>query len=180
MARKLMEGFRTSLDRCLAQCHPTSLLDVGTGEGELVPAYVQAFGPIPMTAIDLPDPELARNWTDRSTHNIFASADRLPFMDSTFDLVTCIEVLEHVPNPGAVLAEIARVASDRVLLSVPNEPIWRISNMARGAYLSDLGNTPGHIQHWSRKAFLRDVSEHFEIVDNKAPFPWTMLLGRVR
>jgi hypothetical protein len=30
---------------------------------------------------------------------------------------------------------------------VPREPIWRIGNMARGRYLGDLGNTPGHIQH---------------------------------
>lgn len=180
VARKLMERFHQNLEECLVQCKPSRLLDVGTGEGELISTYVDAFGDIPMAAIDLPDPELATNWGHRSTNNLFADAEKLPFPDSTFDMVTCIEVLEHVPNPHLVMTEIARVASDRVLLSVPNEPIWRISNMARGAYLKELGNTPGHIQHWSRKGFIAQVSEHFEVLDDRAPFPWTMLLCRVR
>ncbi len=180
VARKLMERFHQNLDQCLAQCDPTRLLDVGTGEGELVPTYVEAFGKIPMVAVDLPDHELASNWADRDSENIFADAEKLPFPDSTFDLVTCIEVLEHVPRPEVVMAEMARVASGRVLLSVPNEPIWRISNMARGAYLKDLGNTPGHIQHWSRKSFIAQVSEHFEVLEDRSPFPWTMLLCEVR
>lgn len=180
VARKLMERFHQNLEGCLAQCQPSRLLDVGTGEGELISTYVDVFGDIPMAAIDLPDHELATNWGDRATDNLFADAEKLPFQDSTFDLVTCIEVLEHVPHPELVMAEIARVASDRVLLSVPNEPIWRISNMARGAYLKELGNTPGHIQHWSRKRFIAQASEHFEVLDDRAPFPWTMLLCRVR
>ena len=44
-----------------------------------------------------------------------------------------------------------------ILLSVPKEPIWRICNMARGKYWKDLGNTPGHIQHWTKKKFCRMV-----------------------
>ena len=38
---------------------------------------------------------------------------------------------------------------------MPREPLWRGLNMARGAYLKDLGNTPGHVNHWSKRSFHR-------------------------
>ena len=45
------------------------------------------------------------------------------------------------------------------------------------------GEHPGHVQHWSRRAFVRfvsAVSTCFDIVDQCAPTPWTMLLCRRR
>ena len=79
-------------------------------------------------------------------------AENLPFADSEFDVATAIEVLEHVPDPEHTVSEMARVASGHLLVSVPREPLWRGLNMARGAYLRDLGNTPGHLNHWSKRA----------------------------
>ena len=52
--------------------------------------------------------------------------------------------------------------------------------MARGKYLSTLGNTPGHVQHWSRRAFARLVDRHFEVTAVHSPLPWTMVAARVR
>jgi hypothetical protein len=63
--------------------------------------------------------------------------------DGEFDLACAIEVLEHVPTPAHTLAEMARCAARHLLVSVPREPLWRALNMARGAYLRELGNTPG-------------------------------------
>ena len=51
-------------------------------------------------------------------------------------------------------------------------------NMARGAYWSELGNTPGHLNHWSKRSFVRLLSQHGEVVEVRSPFPWTMLLVR--
>ena len=51
--------------------------------------------------------------------------------------------------------------------------------MARGAYWKDLGNTPGHINHWSKRSFTRMLSEHGEVTEVRSPFPWTMCLVRV-
>ncbi len=70
------------------------------------------------------------------------------------DLVVCCEVLEHLPDPLGGLAALQRQRANWYLLSVPREPIWRALNMARGAYLKDFGNSPGHLQHWSQKGFL--------------------------
>ena len=63
----------------------------------------------------------------------------MPFADGEFDVAAAIEVLEHVPDPEHTVAEMARVASGHLLVSVPREPLWRGLNMARGAYLKDLG-----------------------------------------
>jgi hypothetical protein len=95
-----------------------------------------------------------------------------------FDLVLGIEVLEHVPDPTAALAELERVSRGRLILSVPREPIWRFANMARGKYLANLGNTPGHIQHWSRRSFAELVGSRLEVVRVSTPFPWTMIEAR--
>jgi ubiquinone/menaquinone biosynthesis C-methylase UbiE len=133
-----------------------------------------------MAILDLPDPELAANWSDIPAGGVQGSVEDLPFPDRSADLVMAIEVLEHVPNPDLALREIARVSAGDVIVSVPREPIWRIGNMARGRYLRDLGNTPGHIQHWSRRSFEQLVARHLEIVSVAAPVPWTMIHARRR
>ena len=68
--------------------------------------------------------------------------------------MTAIEVLEHVPDPAHTVAEMARCAARHVLVSVPREPLWRAVNMARGAYWRELGNTPGHVNHFSKSAIV--------------------------
>jgi ubiquinone/menaquinone biosynthesis C-methylase UbiE len=106
-------------------------------------------------------------------------AEHLPFGDGEFDLAAAIEVLEHVPDPEHTVAEMARVAGRHLLVSVPREPLWRGLNMARGAYLKDLGNTPGHLNHWSKRAFVRLLAQHGEVIEARSPFPWTMVLLRL-
>ena len=77
------------------------------------------------------------------------------------------------------VSEMARCAQRHLLVSVPREPLWRMLNMARGAYWPALGNTPGHLNHWSRSSFVKLLSRHGEVVEVRSPFPWTMVLVRV-
>ena len=88
-------------------------------------------------------------------------------------------MLEHVPDPERTVAEMARVARRHLLVSVPREPLWRALNVARGAYLRELGNTPGHVNHFSKRGFAALLSRHGQVVEVRSPFPWTMLLVRV-
>ena len=84
-----------------------------------------------------------------------------------------------MPDPERTLAEMARCAERHLLVSVPREPLWRTLNLARGAYIRQLGNTPGHLNHWSKRSFARMLSRHGQIVELRSPFPWTMLLVRL-
>ena len=108
-------------------------------------------------------PSCAPSGSDARRPNLEFRAEEataLSFADGEFDLATAIEVLEHVPEPEATLAEMARVARRGLLVSVPREPLWRGLNMARGAYLRDLGNTPGHVNHWSKRGFVSLLSRY--------------------
>jgi ubiquinone/menaquinone biosynthesis C-methylase UbiE len=96
------------------------------------------------------------------------------------DLIVCCEVLEHVDAPERALEAIARVAERDVILSVPREPLWRVLNMARGKYISQLGNTPGHLNHWSSRGFVEMAQRYFDVIAVRKPVPWTMLHCRVR
>jgi hypothetical protein len=106
-------------------------------------------------------------------------AEDLPFADGEFELASAIEVLEHLPDPEHTVGEMARCAASHLLVSVPREPLWRMLNMARGAYWSALGNTPGHLNHWSKRSFVELLSRHGEVAEVRSPFPWTMLLVRL-
>ena len=89
-------------------------------------------------------------------------------------------LLEHLESPAEAVDCLASVCGQHLLVSVPREPIWRAMNMARGKYLLDLGNTPGHVQYWSRAGFLALLQRRFDIVAMRSPLPWTMALCRPR
>ncbi len=89
-------------------------------------------------------------------------------------------MLEHLDDPDAALARIAALARPWMLVSVPREPLWRALNLARFAYLGELGNTPGHVNHWSRRRFLGWLGERVEVIEARSPLPWTMALCRAR
>jgi 2-polyprenyl-3-methyl-5-hydroxy-6-metoxy-1,4-benzoquinol methylase len=182
VVRRLMSAFERTLDELFAQADPQSLLDVGCGEAVLTHKWAQRLGERRVVGIDLDDPQLHAQWEQRQAPNLtykVMKAENLPFADGEFDVGTAIEVLEHVPDPEHTVAEMARVCSGHLLVSVPREPMWRGLNMARGAYLKDLGNTPGHLNHWSKRSFVSLLSRHGDVVQARSPFPWTMLLVRL-
>ena len=182
LVRRMMTGFERTLDDLLAAASPLSLLDVGCGEGVLVHKWAQRLPAARVVGIDLQEDSIQLGWRERQAPNLeyrVMKAENLPFADGEFELASAIEVLEHVPDPEHTVAEMARCASGHLLVSVPREPMWRMLNMARGAYLSDLGNTPGHLNHWSKRSFVRMLERHGKVVQARSPFPWTMLLVRV-
>ena len=180
VVRRLMSGFESALGSLFTRAAPQSVLDVGCGEGVLTYKWAERLGEKPILGIDLADPKLQAEWRTRRRENLEFRAmdvgDLAQFRDGTFDVAAAIEVLEHVPDPEHTLAEMARVAKRHLLISVPREPLWRALNVARGAYLRDLGNTPGHVNHWSKRSFVRMAQRHGEVVEARSPFPWTMLL----
>ena len=182
VVRRLMAGFESTLDGLWTRAAPQSVLDVGCGEGVLTEQWADRLGGGRIVGIDLDDPKLRAEWEKRRRPNLEYRAEdatQLSFADDEFDLASAIEVLEHVPEPEQTVSEMARVAKRWLLVSVPREPLWRALNMARGAYVKDLGNTPGHVNHWSKRSFVQMLSRHGTVEEVRSPFPWTMALVRV-
>jgi 2-polyprenyl-3-methyl-5-hydroxy-6-metoxy-1,4-benzoquinol methylase len=181
VVRRLMARFERDMFELLDRAAPSSILDVGCGEGVLTEQWADRT-PGRVVGFDLDDPKLRAEWEQRERPNLrfhAGDAHNMAYGDGEFDVATAMEVLEHVPDPEGVLSEMCRVASRWVLVSVPREPLWRALNMARGEYLRDFGNTPGHLNHWSKRGFRRLLTRHGEIVELRSPLPWTMALVRV-
>lgn len=101
--------------------------------------------------------------------------------NESFDLIFLLEVLEHLDHPQVALEELSRILKKDgyLILGVPREPLWCALNMARGAYLSSFGNTPGHLNHWSTLTLKRYIEKHFgPIRASKTPLPWTLVLAQ--
>jgi SAM-dependent methyltransferase len=144
------------------------VLDLGCGRGRHLHALYWSETPLEVVGVDLshgevkaaldgffqlppPDP-----WSPlRSAVLSAGDAARLPFADNSFDRVLCSEVLEHVPDPDAVLAEISRILKPGGLFAVsvprywPEAICWKLST----AY----HNTPGGHVRIFRTAQLRDA-----------------------
>jgi SAM-dependent methyltransferase len=182
IVKRLMAGFHSALDELWDLASPASVLDVGCGEGVLTFQWAERLGDGRVVGTDLDDPKLRAEWEARRRSNLEFRAEegaRLSFADGEFDMVAAIEVLEHVPQPEQTLAEMARVARRWLLVSVPREPIWRMVNMARGAYWKSLGNTPGHVNHWTAVGFKSLLTQYGAVEEMRSPFPWTMSLVRI-
>ncbi len=177
IGKGLVAGFFREIRDLTSGLEFTTVLDAGCGEGNLLKYLGRPDDGRRYCAVDYDDAEI-----EKARVNIpfcvvkQASIYSLPFPDSSFDLVICTEVLEHLENPEEGLRELQRVASRYVVLSVPREPLWRVFNIARLHYLKELGNTPGHINHWSTGSFRGFVSPWFTVIRVRRPLPWTIIL----
>jgi 2-polyprenyl-3-methyl-5-hydroxy-6-metoxy-1,4-benzoquinol methylase len=133
--------------------------------------------------VDADDPVLRSHWERRTRDGLkfkVGSGYALGFADGTYDVVCAIEVLEHVERPGDMHQEMARVARQSLIVSVPREPLWRLSHLLAGRNLRSLGDTPGHINHWSSRSFTRLANNYGLIKHLSHPLPWTLAVLDVR
>jgi 2-polyprenyl-3-methyl-5-hydroxy-6-metoxy-1,4-benzoquinol methylase len=181
--RRLVRRFEADLGGLFEAVDPTSILDFGCGEGVLTERWAVQHSSVRVVGVDLEHPVLLNEWQHRRRPNLeFRIHDDGPlqFAAAEFDLVAAVEVLEHVRDPTAVLAELRRVARRALVVSVPREPLWRTLNVLRGAYLRDLGDTPGHVNHWSRDGVVALLSGFGRIEQVRTPLPWVQVLVDVR
>jgi len=176
----IMDGFESSLSSLVSTASPTSIHEVGCGEGYWVMKWAAEGlnvrgSDFAEGAVTMAQTEAQRRGLDSSIFSVRSVYD-LEVKPDSADLIVCCEVLEHVEDPEQALRAIAKLGAPHVILSVPRERIWCMLNLMRGKYITSLGNTPGHIQHWSKRSFIRTVSKYFEVVEVKSPLPWTMLL----
>lgn len=179
--RWLLNRFFRQVETSLRLASPGSLLDVGCGDGEATERIARFLPAAKIVGVD--DGSLADKWQPRTTEWLTfqpGSGYKLPFPDASFDCVCALEVLEHVDRPQDMLAEMRRVSSRWLLVSVPHEPLWRASHLLAGRDVRAWGNTPGHINHWNRRSFQWLLSGYGRIERLAAPFPWLMVLEQKR
>lgn len=181
--RWLIRHFLDRVTQLTVRVAPLSVLDAGCGEG-FVHNHLAARlgGSVAFTGLDLSFDSLdeGRSRGSRATL-LCGSLMQIPFAGTSFDLVVCTEVLEHLSQPAQALDELCRVSRRFVLLSVPCEPFFAGLNFVRGKNLRRLGSDEDHRQHWTRGGFLRFARRRLRIIASpRDTFPWTVVLGEVR
>jgi 2-polyprenyl-3-methyl-5-hydroxy-6-metoxy-1,4-benzoquinol methylase len=180
IVRMLMNGFFSRFDELLVGLPVQTILEVGCGEGVIGARLLTLFPGAAYRGIDVAE-DVIREAKQRSpllTFEVLSVYD-LPEHPVGADLVVASEVLEHLDEPARGMDSLCAVPFRYILISVPREPIWRILNVVRGRYLTRWGNTPGHVNHWSKASFVKFLgrySDHLTLERLVSPFPWTMVL----
>jgi SAM-dependent methyltransferase len=180
VVRRMISRFFASLREVVAPLEPATVLDAGCGEGEALARLGGLLGErvaavdVEQSCVDLVRARLPEVAVSRQ------SLLELGFADSSFDLVLCLEVLEHLPDPARAVAELGRVSACDVVVSVPYEPWFQLGSLMRGKHLRRAGNHPEHLNHLRRRSLRRLLEPTFEVVEVRVAFPWLIAHGRVR
>jgi SAM-dependent methyltransferase len=178
VVQRMIGRFFACLRGLIGPLSPSRTLDAGCGEGETLARLGTLLGER-IAAVDLSDYSVGRVRERLPAVDAqVASVTALPFEDDSFDLVLCLEVLEHLESPGAAVAELARVGSRDVIISVPHEPWFQIGSLLRGKYVGSLGNHPEHLNHYSRRTLRALLERDLKVRAIRHSFPW--LIAHVR
>lgn len=184
IARALMQGFLGGFEEWVASAGPVGTArEIGCGEGALSMRLARLGWNV--QGCDIVDESVTEAKRRVAEAGLSIPLRQLDIRDAAsayapVDLVVCCEVMEHLEDPEAAFKTLLGLSKRHALVSVPREPVWRAMNMARGKCWIDLGNTPGHIQHWSRRDYISLLSRHAEVVEVRSPLPWTQVLCRAK
>ena len=109
----------------MGQCD--SLLDVGSGRGVFLFPLLREFSQMDVTSLDiLPHRvELLQCLHDggiTNLHPLLADICSWDALDKSYDVVTMLEVMEHIPDTQAVVRNAVRLARNYIIVSVPSKP----------------------------------------------------------
>ncbi len=182
IVRALMKKYFSDLDSLVLPIKHeiATALEIGCGEG-YVSKHLQDLG-INIEGADISDRiiHIARKihpsieFRTESIYDLDASKKK-------YDIIFVNQVFEHLEAPEAALLHVQKSTSSYIFFSVPNEPFFRIANLMRLNYLSDLGNPPGHINHWSKKSFQHFLeSNELDIIKISTSTVWIFVLCKIR
>lgn len=158
---------------------PRSVLEIGVGEG-----FLSGF-------LSVLNPDIAFSGVDLNQQDLDLLAEKFPRIKSYcaniydlsalpggYDLVICAEVLEHVDEPERALEQIVKLGPQRVILTVPHEPWFMLSNLAMGKNIVRLGNDIEHVNHFTVSSFRKLLSRKFELSSVTTSYPWILAAGK--
>ncbi len=180
VVRWLIARFLDRVGRLVQAQGPGRVLEVGCGEGVVIDFLSTRVPGTRVDGVELDAAALGRGRTRCPGASLLqADAYELPFRSRSYDLVVCLEVLEHLPDPLRALREIRRVSRGGCLLSVPHEPFFRLGNALRGKNLARLGNPVDHVQHWGARDFAAFCGQELAVRTATGAFPWLIVYGTV-
>lgn len=182
LQRLLIRRFMAKLTELFDATQPAqSVLEIGCGEGFVTGQLSERHTVDSYVGIDLDAQDIERlkaKFPVVDAHQ--ASIYDLSFLERDFDVVVCAEVLEHLEDPDAALRQIVGRNPRWVVLSVPHEPWFCLSNFARGKNLTRFGNDPDHVNLWSRRGFRKVIDPHLAVERHETSYPWQLVLARPR
>lgn len=181
LMRHVLERFNKDIVSIVARLSPQKTLDAGCGEGFTTIAVGRRFPEASITAIDIGQEQIDYAQKNHSLKNIkYSQGDlyNLPFKEGSFDLVMCNEVLEHLEDYATALNKLMELSNKYLLVSVPNEPWFRIMSLLRLKYLPTWGNHPDHVNNWTASQFRKMISQHGQILRFKRSSVWNIALLR--
>ena len=159
--RACIAAYEALVRRALAGA--TEILELGAG-ARPVSAAVPGARPI---CVDLsPEMLAAGRALGQVGHALVADGQRLPFADAQFDAAVSINVMEHVPDPAAFVAETARVLrlGGRVLMVTPNGDLEWLLDMLETLRLK----LPEGPHKFRKMATTRKIfAAHFEVLEHR-------------
>ena len=104
-----------------------TLLDVGSGRGAFLWPFMDEFPNVETFSLDLLPHRIdvlqkVRDGGILRLHPMLGDVRQLDFDDSSMDVVTLLEVLEHIPDVEAAVRNAVRIAKQCVVVSVPSKP----------------------------------------------------------
>jgi SAM-dependent methyltransferase len=180
LVRHLVARFLDRVGELVEKERPRRILEVGCGEG-IVIRYLAgrvAGARIDGVELDAGALEQARRRCPGASL-VRGDVCDLPVGTRTYDLVVCLEVLEHLADPARALREIRRASRRGCLVSVPHEPFFRLGNLLRGKDLRRLGNPSDHVQHWGARDFAAFCRQELALRTTTTTFPWLIVYGTV-
>ncbi|MCH5248456.1 MAG: methyltransferase domain-containing protein [Lachnospiraceae bacterium] len=158
---------------------PIRILDAGCGEGFISNMIYNNIDNVEIVGLEYTSEAI--NIAKQYNENIeFVQGDiyKMPFEDAAFDIVLCMEVLEHLTEPAAAIEELLRVSKNFLIITVPNEPWFCMGNLLALKNVSRLGNPIDHINHWTfggfKKFTLNLLSSSRQRVRYDKSFPWSI------
>lgn len=182
VVQRLLHRWTTRLREVLGPVGGT-VVDVGVGEGLCLERLLGAGDPATGEDVRVLGVEYRFDKARAACRLpvldvVVGDAGMLPLPDAAADLVLCIEVLEHLPAVDPAVAELARIARDRCVVSVPWEPWFRLGNLGRGKNVRRLGNDPEHVGFFTPRRLRHTLGQGFAEVRIVPAFPWLIAEAR--
>jgi 2-polyprenyl-3-methyl-5-hydroxy-6-metoxy-1,4-benzoquinol methylase len=175
IVKYLMKNFYNTYIKLVLKENISNMVDIGCGESHLVNIlgneFIKRGLNIKKDAFDI-DPGIVKI-ANVTYPNLNVRGGNILTLKGNYDLLIASEILEHLIDYKAAILNCKKIAKI-CIFSVPNEPWFRIANIIRLKYLKRLGNTPGHINYWSKHNFKKLLKNYFNNVEIYTTGLWTI------